>query len=916
MNRFIAILGLTILTLSLRATHNRAGEITYKRIEPFVKQVGGVTVQVYTYSITVIKYTDDGPSIADRCVDTVYFGDRDRGIAPRINGFSGCGCGSLGTVSIGCGSVIVNDIQNNYRVKLNIYTIIHTYPGPGTYIIRTFDPNRNLGVENIPNSVNLPFYIESMLVINNISGSNSSPVFAFPPVDRGCVGTCFQHNPGAYDPDLKDSLSFEITASRGVDGKTVTGYSDPNAGPNGVFKIDAITGHLDWCTPQKQGEYNIAFIVNEWRKNTSGNYERIGYVIRDMQVIVGTCPKNNPPQVIVPKDTCVEAGTLLQKSIIVKDPNGNTVFVEGKGGPFNTIKPVATLNPTSGITSSANGFAYITNFEWKTTCDHIRSIPYQATFKAEDQSSVLKLTSFSEYLIQVIPPSVKNVTATPEGSNMRVTWVAGICNSSKNPLKGFQIYRKNDCVAFNPAPCTLGVPATSGFELIGETGPTGVEFVDTNHNNGLVVGQNYSYIVVAVYEDGTVSYRGTQVCSKLRRNVPLILNVDVLSTATTGSVQIKWELPVLGAENFDTLQFKGPYTINVMHRADSVFVPVKQITSATFKGLEVQFIHGGINTISGGHEYFLEFKSGTVTIGASQRATSVFLTIKGADRSAELQWSAKTPWENYSYTIHRKDPGASGYAVVGQTTSPAYVDRDNVVNRQTYCYYVTTEGKYSDTTIIHPLFNRSQESCVKAEDKTPPCAPTLSIDADCPIGYVKVIWNDVRLRCTDDSRSDDVVRYDLYFKETVKGEYRLIATFSNTSAAVFEQLDRPVISGCYAMIAIDSSNNQSGLSPDFCLDNCPIFELPNIYTPNDDDVNDYFKAIRVRQIAEIDLMVFDRWGNLVYKTHDPYFKWDGISIESKLPVSDGTFFYICHVFEPRLQGTLKRTLKGYVEVAR
>src|SRR4051812_41880458 len=150
-----------------KATHNRAGEITYKRIEPFTKVIGGVTVQVYTYSITIIKYTDDGPGIADRCVDTIYFGDGDRGIAPRIKeGMTGCGCGSFNGQAVGCGTLIINESSgsgNGYKVKMNVYTIIHTYPGAGSYLIRTLDPNRNQGVHNIPNSVNLPFYIESKL---------------------------------------------------------------------------------------------------------------------------------------------------------------------------------------------------------------------------------------------------------------------------------------------------------------------------------------------------------------------------------------------------------------------------------------------------------------------------------------------------------------------------------------------------------------------------------------------------------------------------------------------------------------------------------------------------------------------------------------------------------------------------------
>lgn len=49
-----------------KATHNRAGEITYKWLYG------------YTYQIKVTTYTKIGPNVADRCEDTVYFGDGDR----------------------------------------------------------------------------------------------------------------------------------------------------------------------------------------------------------------------------------------------------------------------------------------------------------------------------------------------------------------------------------------------------------------------------------------------------------------------------------------------------------------------------------------------------------------------------------------------------------------------------------------------------------------------------------------------------------------------------------------------------------------------------------------------------------------------------------------------------------------------
>ena len=81
MKKLFTFLSFFLLLNSARATHNRAGEILYKRIAPFTNTVNGVTVHVYTYSITVIKYTDSGVNVADRCIDTVYFGDGTKGIA-------------------------------------------------------------------------------------------------------------------------------------------------------------------------------------------------------------------------------------------------------------------------------------------------------------------------------------------------------------------------------------------------------------------------------------------------------------------------------------------------------------------------------------------------------------------------------------------------------------------------------------------------------------------------------------------------------------------------------------------------------------------------------------------------------------------------------------------------------------------
>lgn len=955
MKKVLVLLFIFVSAISF-ATHNRAGEIVYKRIAPFTSMVGGALVPYYNYSITIIVYTDDGNNIADRCsLDTIYFGDGQVGSFPRVNGgmLIGCDCSS----NYSCGEIIIND--PNYRVKKNIYTGTHHYANAGTYLIRVGDPNRNVGVYNIPNSQDQPFYIEALLVINNFTGANTSPQFNYAPIDKACKGKCFYHNPGAYDPD-GDSLSYELTVCRGSGGVPVAGYSYPDPGANGTFGIDN-TGLITWCVPKNQTQYNIAFIVKEWRKNTNGVYEVVGYVLRDMQVIVESCPLNEPPLVVVPPDTCVEAGALIVKKIKVSDPNaGDYVTLLGEAGAFAATSPHATLNNTSGTILAPNA-AFYADFKWQTTCDHIRQQPYATVFKAKDNGDE-ELVHFATYNIRVLPPSVKNVTAVPSGVNINVSWSALTCNSSGNPLAGYKIYRKDDCSAFTFTPCQTGVPSSAGFSLVGQVSATETSFTDKNNGEGLVIGQNYSYLVVGVYADGTETYGGSQVCTKLKRDTPLMLNVDVKQTdKSTGSIYIKWQKPVVAIrsltnpvppiyikEGLDTLIYNGPYSFTLKYRyndlgSSTTFTDVQTFSSVYFLALDTDYVHTGINTETSGVEYMIEFEAKLFPIttfslkpmyalrtatdtpeaytytNTSQPASSIFLKTSASDRRIDLSWSSKTPWKYKSYAVWRKD-GNLSYEFIANTTATSFVDTFGIVNKRDYCYKIVGSGEYSDITIQKPLINFSQESCATPIDLTPPCLPTPTISAICPDmqegntiisnnGAIELIWNDVSLIFC----GRDIARYDLFYKTTPEGTYQKIKSGVFTS---YTNDTLPYIAGCYALQVADSSGNMSPMTIDYCVDNCPVFELPNIFTPNRDDVNDFFQAIRVRQIKEINLHVYDRWGNLVYTTTDPYFKWDGVSQLSKQPVSDGTFFYHCDVFEPRLRGIIKRTIRGYVEVTR
>lgn len=70
-----------------------------------------------------------------------------------------------------------------------------------------------------------------------------------------------------------------------------------------------------------------------------------------------------------------------------------------------------------------------------------------------------------------------------------------------------------------------------------------------------------------------------------------------------------------------------------------------------------------------------------------------------------------------------------------------------------------------------------------------------------------------------------------------------------------------------------------------------VLELPNVLTPNNDGENDVFKAIRLGGIDELNIQIFNRWGQLVFLSNSKYFTWDGRNFADEI-VPTGTYFYI------------------------
>ena len=865
----VALLGL--IAGGAWATHNQAGEI-------LVCHVPGNNPLLY--EVTIITWTNPN-SQADRPDFILDWGDGFLDTIPRE---------SADPIPI-AGTV----------VQRNLYVARHIYPGPGVFILEYIDPNRVADVINIPGSVSVPMSVRTELHITPIAGQDCTPRFLNPPIQNACLGQPWIHNPGAYDSD-GDSLSFTPQVCLGGDvvgdhhSDPIEGYLFPDQvspGANNNYSIDPVSGTITWESPQQMGIYNLAFKVTEWRK-FEGNWYAIGSVIRDMQVLVVGCT-NRPPELADVLDTCVVAGSNLTFGVQASDPDvGQTITLEALGAPFQVT------NPASFNTSPATGTAFGT-FTWNTHCHHVRQQPYQAVFKAGDNSNPVPLFDYITANITVIAPAPQDPSATPLGATMQLQWSPSVCTNAT----GYRIYRRQGLYGFTPGHCETDVPGYTGYVFIGST--TGVNST-TYDDQDLAFGITYCYMVVATFADGSRSIASVEFCNMLERDVPIMTKVSVVTTDnTTGIDSVQWS----NAFDLDVAQYPGPYQFKV-YRGTGYANPSEEIhvsaLSAVLQHPDTNLVVSGLDTRTTPHVYRVDLYSDGQRVGSSNTASSVFITPDPNDEQIPLQIGHEVPWINDSYDVYRDIGGT--WTLIGTAIGPTYVDT-GLVNGTAYCYKVQSRGAYSDPAIASPLLNFSQEVCAVPVDRTPPCPPALTIDNDCEAPLNTLNWTNPNSSCADDTYG-----YHVWFTDSLGGEMELIATITGAEDTTLLHVDGLSVAGCYAVSAIDTVGNESARSNIVCGDNCPEYRLPNIFTPNGDRQNDTFRPFPYRGVKTIDLQVFNRWGQVVFSSTDPDIGWGGTLLESTEPVPDGVYYYVCTVMMKRLEGELPEVLKGYVHILR
>ncbi len=519
------------------------------------------------------------------------------------------------------------------------------------------------------------------------------------------------------------------------------------------------------------------------------------------------------------------------------------------------------------------------------------------------------LTVMESVNILVIGPAPENLTATAVNQTIELAWNRSICPNAT----GYEIYRRASYLGYMAPQCEPGVPPHTGYKKIASLSSIlDTSFVDDNNGKGINPGFEYCYMVTAIFPDGAESYPSLEACAVIDRHNPLITKVSVDSTESSGGIiDLQWTPPAIMDH-----AHQGPFKY-LIYRAENSPANWTLIDS-TGSINDTTYTDTQLNTIDNQYYYHLEFvqtsPSQRISISESPHASSPYLELSSQHKAISVDVSYDVSWNNHAYVVFKKPPGGTSFDSITTTSQLPWADTGLSLHN-TYCYKVKTIGSYSESGIISPLFNFSQESCAVPVDEKPPDAPWLDVSVDCYAIGNHLRWTNPG----NQTPGERVSQYHIYFSPVSNGTFSHIHTASPQWDTTWFHNKTSTVAGCYYVTAIDSSGNESAPGNTVCVDvdSCDTYRLPNVFTPNDDGINDIFRPFPAEYVVDrVHMVIFNRWGNVVYQTNDPQINWDGREQNSGRKVAEGVYFYVCDVYQNTLEGEKKTSLNGTIHLLR
>jgi gliding motility-associated-like protein len=95
-----------------------------------------------------------------------------------------------------------------------------------------------------------------------------------------------------------------------------------------------------------------------------------------------------------------------------------------------------------------------------------------------------------------------------------------------------------------------------------------------------------------------------------------------------------------------------------------------------------------------------------------------------------------------------------------------------------------------------------------------------------------------------------------------------------------------------------------------------VFYVPNAFTPDGDQFNNVFKPVIATGFDGYDyeLLIFDRWGELIFESHDINIGWDGVYKLTGKICQDGAYVWKINIKKKGVDDRITKT--GHVTLIR
>ncbi|CAG0948397.1 MAG: T9SS type B sorting domain-containing protein [Bacteroidetes bacterium] len=226
---------------------------------------------------------------------------------------------------------------------------------------------------------------------------------------------------------------------------------------------------------------------------------------------------------------------------------------------------------------------------------------------------------------------------------------------------------------------------------------------------------------------------------------------------------------------------------------------------------------------------------------------------------------------HYLYRTDRANNQITLYKALAQYDLGYYIDEETNTAENSYCYTLEIENACGITT---PKSNLSCSILLNGSD-----------DDSEVLFFNKINWLEYI------NWQGNVKEYQLWRKHNRDSDFNFYATFKKNQLA-FTDSSLQVEGGAftYLIVAIEDTAGRNAISKSnqLTLNQHPSIYIPNSFTPNNDGINDSWKP-EWAYVENYKLEIFDRWGNKIFITEDPYEGWDGSS--NNIPCNSGVYVY-------------------------